>query len=53
MGRENNMAIEKYAGGAGRLTWKLTQYMRSGRGGSSPIPSPTSYRQPIFFGVKY
>lgn len=24
------MAIEKYAGGARRLTWKLTQYMRGG-----------------------
>lgn len=37
------MAIEKYAGGARRLTWKLTQYVTSGSSSSSPIPPLTSY----------
>lgn len=34
------MAIEKYTEGARRLTWQLTQYMKGGCGGSSPVPSP-------------
>lgn len=30
MGRENNVAIEKYAGGARRLSWKLTHIWEVG-----------------------
>lgn len=51
--KKKSTAIEKYAGGARRLTWKLTQYVRSGSGRSSLVLPPTSYLQPVFFGVKY
>lgn len=37
------MAVEKYAGGARRLTWKLTQYVMSGRSSSSSLLPLTSY----------
>lgn len=43
IGKEKNIAIEKYAGGARRLTWKLTQYVASRSESSSLIPSLTSY----------